>query len=89
MAPAIAGRQADREHQTNFLDCVRTRKEPAANAEQGHYSALLCHLANISYRVGNKKLSFDAKTETFKDAPDANRLLKRTYRAPWILTENT
>jgi predicted dehydrogenase len=89
MAPAVPGRQADREHQSNFLDCVRTRKQPVANAEQGHYSALLCHLANISYRVGNKKLSFDPKTETFKDAPDANQLRKRTYRAPWILAEST
>lgn len=87
MAPAVPGRQADREHQTNFLDCVRTRKQPMANAEQGHYSAILCHMANISYRVGNKKLSFDPKTETFKDAPEANKFLKRTYRAPWGLSD--
>jgi hypothetical protein len=39
--------------------------------------------------VGNKKLSFDPTTETFKDAPDANQLRKRTYRAPWILAEST
>lgn len=88
MAPAVPGRQADKEHQTNFVECIRSRKPAIANAEQGHYSALLCHLANISYRVGNRKLAFDGKTETFKDAPDANKFLKRTYRAPWGLSEN-
>jgi hypothetical protein len=67
---------------------VRTRKLPNADVEQGHYSTMLCHLANISYRVGGKKLAFDAKTETFKDAPDANTYLKRTYRAPWVINEN-
>jgi predicted dehydrogenase len=80
---AVAGRQADKEHQDNFLDCVRTRKQPNANATQGHYSAMLSHLANISFRTGNKKLTFDPKTEMFKNAPEANQYLKRTYRAPW------
>ena len=81
------GRQADTEHQDNFLDCIRTRKPANANAEQGHYSVLLCHLANISYRVGNKKLEFDPKTESFADCPEANRLLKRKYRKPWVVPE--
>jgi predicted dehydrogenase len=80
---AAAGRQADKEHQDNFLDCVRTRKQPIANVRQGHYSAMLSHLANISFRAGNRKLAFDAATETFKGAPEANQYLKRTYRAPW------
>lgn len=79
----LPGRQADKEHQENFISCVRSRKEPIANVTQGHQSAMLCHLANISFRAGNKKLSFDAATETFKNAPDANAFLKRTYRAPW------
>jgi predicted dehydrogenase len=80
---AAPGRQADKEHQDNFLDCVRSRKQPVANATQGHQSAMLSHLANISFRTGNKKLTFDAATETFKNAPEANQYLKRTYRAPW------
>ena len=80
---AVAGRQADKEHQDNFLACVRTRKEPVANVRQGHYSAMLSHLANISFRTGNRKLTFDAKTESFPAAPEANAFLRRTYRAPW------
>ncbi len=81
------GRQADKEHQDNFIDCIRTRKPANANAEQGHYSALLCHLANVSYRVGNKKLEFDPKTGSFANSPEANKLVKREYRKPWVVPE--
>jgi predicted dehydrogenase len=81
------GRQGDRPHQDDFLQCIRTRERPNADVEQGHYSALLCHLANISYLVGNRQLAFDPKTETFLDAPDANQHLKRTYREPWVVPE--
>jgi predicted dehydrogenase len=81
------GRQADKEHQDNFIDCIRTRKKPNTDVEQGHYSVMLCHLANISYRVGNQKLTLDPKTESFVNAPDANKYLKRTYRAPWVIPD--
>lgn len=37
-------------HMANFLDCIRTRKEPNANAVDGHYSAMACHIGNIAYR---------------------------------------
>jgi predicted dehydrogenase len=84
-SPTLTGHEPEQEHESNFLDCVRSRKMPNADVEQGHYSTMLCHLANISYRVGNKKLLFDSKTETFKDAPDANAFLKRTFRAPWVI----
>jgi predicted dehydrogenase len=82
------GRQADKEHQDNFVECIRTRNLPNADVEQGHYSVLLCHLANISYRVGNKKLRFDPGTESFIGVPEANKYLKRTYRHPWVIPEN-
>ena len=82
------GRQADKEHKDNFIDCIRTRKRPNADVEVGHHSVLLCHLANISYRLGNQQLEFDAKTETFTNNDQANTLLGRTYRKPWVLPEN-
>jgi predicted dehydrogenase len=82
------GRQADREHLDDFFACVRDRRQPNANVEQGHATALLCHLANIACRVGNQKLVFDAATETFPDTPAANAHLKRAaYRAPWVVPE--
>jgi predicted dehydrogenase len=69
----------DKWHLPNFVECVRTRKTPNADIEQGHRSACLVHLANISYRVGNKQLSFDAEKEETTDS-EANRLLKPVYR---------
>ena len=66
---------------------MRTRKQAAANAEQGHYSVLLCHLANISGWAGNAKLRFDAASESFVDAPEANKYLKRKYREPWVVPD--
>ncbi len=81
------GRQADKEHKDNFIDCVRTRKEPNANAEVGHQSVLLCHLANISYRVGNRQLEFDPRTETFTNNDQANNYLGRTYRPRWVVPD--
>ncbi len=81
------GRQGDKEHQDNFLECIRTRKKANADVEVGHQTVLLCHLANISYRVGNQKLEFDPKTETFTNCDQANKFIKREYRAPWIVPE--
>jgi predicted dehydrogenase len=78
------GRQGDQEHIENFLQCVRSRRQPVANAEQGHHSALLCHLANIACRVGNRRLVFDSQTESFPGEPQANTFLRRAvYREPW------
>jgi len=82
------GRQADKEHQDNFVDCIRTRKRPNADVEIGHLSAMLCHMANISYRVGNLKLELDPRTERFTNCDEANKYIKREYRQPWIVPEN-
>ena len=82
------GRQADKEHQDNFIECIRSRKKPIADVEIGHHSVLLCHMANISYRVGNQRLEFDPQTETFTNCDQANKFLKREYRAPWIVPDN-
>lgn len=82
------GRQGDKEHQDNFMDCIRTRKQPNADVEIGHRSVLLCHMANISYRVGNQKLEFDPDTESFTNCDQANKYLKRTYREPWVVPDN-
>jgi len=74
------GRVPDYEHWQNFIDCVKTRKTPNADIEKLHPSCTTVHMGNIAYRVGNKKLWFDAKTERFIKNDDANRLIKRSYR---------
>jgi hypothetical protein len=77
-------------HFENFVDCVRSRKSPNLKAaiEEGHLSTTLCHLGNISYRVG-RSVTFDGTTERFVGDDDADALLGRTYRAPYLLPDKT
>ncbi|MSV29744.1 MAG: Gfo/Idh/MocA family oxidoreductase, partial [Bryobacterales bacterium] len=69
-------------HARNFIDCVRSRKAPAAEIEIGHTSTLHCHLGNIVARTG-RNIRFDPKTETIAQDADAARYLKREYRKHW------
>lgn len=73
-------------HIANFLKAVRSRKVEDLNCdiEIGHLSATLCHMANISYRVG-RKLQFDPRTETFPGDNEANKMLARDYREPFVV----
>jgi len=77
----------DKEHQINFIESLRTRKKPNGDLEQGQLSATLVHLGNIAYRVGNKQLFFDGKTERFIGNEDANKLLKTAYRDSYRIPE--
>ena len=119
-------------HQANFIAAVRSRKHTDLNADilEGHYSSALCHLGNISYRLGTdvpfnprtkafgdnktaydalmnfedylkhngleleamtyrlgRKLEFDAETERFVGDAEANALLTRDYRKPFVVPE--
>ncbi len=74
------GTDAMKPHAQNFLDCLRTREKPNADVEIGHGSALLCHLANIAWRT-KAVLDFDAATETIKNNPAAQSLMRREYRS--------
>jgi predicted dehydrogenase len=69
-------------HVRNFLDCIRSRKEPISDLESGHRVATVCHLANLSLRLG-RRLRWDATKEAVIDDAEANRMLVRPYRAPW------
>ncbi len=75
------------DHVADFVNCVRTRERPKCDVEEGHISAALCHMASISYRVGNRRLVFDAASETFPGDAEANRYLKRAYRKPWVIPD--
>jgi predicted dehydrogenase len=79
-----SGEDTTAEHVQNFVDCVRSRKRPAAEAETGHRSTNVAHLGNIAYRTG-RKLRWDAAKEIFADDRDANELLSRVARKPWDL----
>jgi hypothetical protein len=73
-----------RDHKQNFLDCIRSRKDPIANAEVGHRSATLCHLGNIAMLLG-RKLRWDPKNERFVNDRAANGMVARAMRSPWRL----
>jgi len=78
--------ESNSEHIANFLDCMRTRQKPHADIEEIHISTAWCHYGNIAYRMG-RKLQIDAATEGFLNDVEANALLKRKYRAPWVVPE--
>jgi predicted dehydrogenase len=119
------------DHFQNFLDAVRNNKpgDLTADIEQGHVSAALCHLGNISYRLGGlyamykvrpfgdnedaadtfdrfkdhmtandvqpeqtqltvgKSLTVDPKAERFVDDPEADKLLTKEYRKPFVVPD--
>ncbi len=71
------------DHMGNFLDCVRSRKPTICPPEVGHRSATVCHIGNISIRLG-KKLKWDPVKESFDDDA-ANKMLSREMRGLWKL----
>jgi predicted dehydrogenase len=71
-----------RNHQQNFLDCVKSRKPAITPVETGHHSAIPGHLGLISMLVG-RKIKWDSKHEKIIGDPEASKLLTRAYRAPW------
>ncbi len=73
---------AVRGHMKNLLACVASREKPVADIEQGVISSVSCILANLSMQLG-RTLAWDpVKREVIGDA-EANKLLRRPYRAPW------
>lgn len=81
-----SGGMSDLAHFENFIDAVRSRKHEELNADiaEGHRASVLFHLANIAYRTGHT-VRFDPKAERFTDDPEANKLLARQYREPYVL----
>jgi predicted dehydrogenase len=75
-------------HFENFIAAVRSRKREDLNAEieEGAMSCVLMHLANVSYRVG-RTLHWDEKTWTCKGDSEANEMLTREYRKPYVVPE--
>ena len=80
------GPRGDPEHMYNFVDCVRSRKQPVANAEVAHLSCALSHLGDIGYQVG-RVLHFDPESERFHGDAEADSLLTKEYREPWSVPD--
>jgi predicted dehydrogenase len=74
-------------HARNFLECVRSRREPISDLEGAHRVACACHLANLSLRLG-RKLRWDPQRETVVGDSEAEAMLERPYRPPWDARRN-
>ena len=76
------------DHYANFIDCVRSRRAEDIHSpiEEAHISTTLVHLANASYRLG-RTLRFDPAQEQVIGDDEANRLLRGTYRPPYVVAE--
>lgn len=72
----------------NYFDCIRSRKQPNGNIIQGHYSAALIHLANLSYRAGCKQLLFSPEYETILNDSTAQELDQPLNRKGFEIPKN-
>ncbi|MBL8209561.1 MAG: gfo/Idh/MocA family oxidoreductase, partial [Bryobacterales bacterium] len=81
-------RKAGGDHYANWIKAIRSRKTTDQNGpvETAHLASSLAHLGNISYRLG-RQLDFDPKTERFVSDGEANKMIKRNYRAPFVVPE--
>lgn len=70
------------EHARNFVECIKSRKEPNSDLESSHRVSTVCHLANISLRTG-RKIRWNAENEQIVSDPEASAMLTRPYRKPW------
>ena len=71
-------------HARNFLDCIKSRKDPIESVECGHRTASLCHLGNIAMRL-KRKIHWDPVKEQILGDDEAAAMLSRPMRAPWTL----
>jgi predicted dehydrogenase len=77
VAPAV------RHHMMNFLGAIDTRSRPISDIEEGFISASSCILANNSMKLG-RSIEWDAKQRRVVNDEEANKLLARAYRGPWV-----
>lgn len=80
---SVAGADRTDLHALNFIECMRSRKAPIGEIEIGHKSTVVCHLGNISYKIGGRKIIWDPDTERIIGDADASKLLGKEARKPW------
>jgi predicted dehydrogenase len=77
VAPAV------RHHWQNFLAAIDARSKPVADIEQGYISTASCILGNNAMKLG-RTLTWDPEKHLVMNDPEANKLLARPYRAPYV-----
>jgi predicted dehydrogenase len=76
------------DHLANYIDCIRSRKQPNAGIVEGHKSSVLVHLANLSYRAGKKQLLFSLEYEVITNDDKAQALAEGFHRHGFELPKN-
>jgi predicted dehydrogenase len=86
--PTFMAPPGDMAHYANFIDAIRSGKNETLHCDilEGYMSSALPALANISYKVG-RKLTFDGAKERFVKDKEADKLLSRIYRKPYVVPE--
>jgi predicted dehydrogenase len=84
LEPHVAS--AIRWHMQDFLKAIASRGKPVADIEQGHISSASCILANLSMQLG-RSLTWDPQKHVVVGDAEANKLLRRPYRSPWVHPE--
>ena len=79
VAPAVRG------HMRDLLTCIakRGKQLPVADIEQGHISTTSCILANLAMKLG-RTLRWDEQAGTIVGDEEAQKLMTRPYRGPWV-----
>jgi len=70
----------------DFLAAIVSRGRPVADIEQGHISSASSIMANLSMQLG-RSIAWDPALQQVAGDAEANRLLRRPYRAPWMHPE--
>ena len=82
--PRQTGHDSHKAHLKNWIECIRSRKEPACSIEKGRMAAVYCHMGNMALRT-KSTLVWNEANKNFGSNSAANALLKPAYRKPWVL----
>ena len=78
------GKSYHEDHVRNFLECIKTRKDPNCPVEVGRLSAQYAHMGNIALRT-QSRLLWNVEKRKFVNNKEANKLIRPEYRKPWSL----
>lgn len=81
----VEGHHGHEKHPANFIECIKSRNEPACPIEVGRAVAIGAHMANIALRSGAYHLEWDEAKNRFSNNKTANNFISPEYRKPWNL----
>ena len=82
--PRQMGTDSHEAHVRNWIECLKTRKDPNCPIETGRLAAVYTHMGNIALR-SKSRLAWNEGSRNFGNNPAANALLAPSYRKPWTL----